>query len=597
MHSKDGTASAVGELAPVLATPIAALKSSDGTLQYLTVDGTGALVVSGSGGGGGATGTIGAAVPATASPTAFKDPSGNLQYGHVDAIGDLLVSAVLDSTFYDASSGPTTFTPGVGGPITIATPGDGIVVVRVVGTCTGQINFSEQYTIGGNYFDVSYQVIGTITNPVSNYSVGRGSVGGNLGTSYNVLARAQGINFRITNILSTGSVDVSVAFKKGSGPWSNHGVTIVGSQNGTAMDVDAQNNARVTLLGTSGLTQWGDQFASDGLLLPNGGEGAPSFGSVGLLFNGATLDRQRGDATNGAFVNQKTWLGSTAPTVGSKTSANSVPVVVASDQADIPVKFDTSAVSALTNWTSATALSTAVTVTTSGLQTVLFRFFHTGSFGLTGGITFEGTHDGTNWATIPAVTIQAGLVKPLFGELTVDFGPPSTTRFALLSVAGYTSIRLRLSTVLQAGLTFSFDSNTSTGLQTAAVSPILISDPSTGDGAKVRTGSSAVVSTDNALVMALRQLSGESIAVSGTVAVTGITATPTALAPGYSDGVAAAFSQDLSGRLRVGDDRLDTIAELLRQQIAVMRALLLQDSLAYGLGPLSPGDFYDLPIA
>lgn len=35
--------------------------------------------------------------------------------------------------------------------------------------------------------------------------------------------------------------------------------------------------------------------------------------------------------------NTGSWLGSTAPTVGSKTSANSVPVVVASDQAAIPV--------------------------------------------------------------------------------------------------------------------------------------------------------------------------------------------------------------------------------------------------------------------
>lgn len=31
------------------------------------------------------------------------------------------------------------------------------------------------------------------------------------------------------------------------------------------------------------------------------------------------------------------WLGSTAPTVGSKTSANSIPVVFASDQAALPL--------------------------------------------------------------------------------------------------------------------------------------------------------------------------------------------------------------------------------------------------------------------
>ena len=38
-------------------------------------------------------------------------------------------------------------------------------------------------------------------------------------------------------------------------------------------------------------------------------------------------------------VNSGSWLGSTAPTVGQKTMANSVPVVLASNQAAIPVSF------------------------------------------------------------------------------------------------------------------------------------------------------------------------------------------------------------------------------------------------------------------
>jgi len=45
----------------------------------------------------------------------------------------------------------------------------------------------------------------------------------------------------------------------------------------------------------------------------------------------AALVGARLDVNNGA------WLGSTAPTVGSKTSANSVPVVIASDQGAVPV--------------------------------------------------------------------------------------------------------------------------------------------------------------------------------------------------------------------------------------------------------------------
>jgi len=43
------------------------------------------------------------------------------------------------------------------------------------------------------------------------------------------------------------------------------------------------------------------------------------------------------------------WLGSTAPTVGSKTSANSVPVVIASDQAAVAVTGTLTAVTSITN--------------------------------------------------------------------------------------------------------------------------------------------------------------------------------------------------------------------------------------------------------
>lgn len=42
--------------------------------------------------------------------------------------------------------------------------------------------------------------------------------------------------------------------------------------------------------------------------------------------------------TTGALrIDNSSWIGSTAPTVGSKTSANSIPVVIASDQGNIPI--------------------------------------------------------------------------------------------------------------------------------------------------------------------------------------------------------------------------------------------------------------------
>lgn len=101
--------------------------------------------------------------------------------------------------------------------------------------------------------------------------------------------------------------------------------------------------------------------------------------SFGMLFNGTTWDRARGTAAAGAWVQGggvagsaivgnpvriggsdgtntqslyvastggiriDNWLGSAAPTVGSKTSANSVPVVIASDQAGVTVISGTAA--------------------------------------------------------------------------------------------------------------------------------------------------------------------------------------------------------------------------------------------------------------
>lgn len=58
-------------------------------------------------------------------------------------------------------------------------------------------------------------------------------------------------------------------------------------------------------------------------------------------------------------VNNGAWLGSTAPTVGQKTMANSVPVTIASDQVFILVKESPASASTLTNITGS---ATSVTV-------------------------------------------------------------------------------------------------------------------------------------------------------------------------------------------------------------------------------------------
>jgi len=81
----------------------------------------GQVKTTGSGGGGGATGTIGAAVPSTAAPIAVKDNSGNLAYPQVDASGKLIVAVTgagsggtssVDNSGYTA--GTTAGTPLMG---------------------------------------------------------------------------------------------------------------------------------------------------------------------------------------------------------------------------------------------------------------------------------------------------------------------------------------------------------------------------------------------------------------------------------------------------------------------------------------------------
>lgn len=49
------------------------------------------------------------------------------------------------------------------------------------------------------------------------------------------------------------------------------------------------------------------------------------------------------DTSGRLRIDNSSWLGSTAPTVGSKTSANSIPVVIASDQGNVPVSQATAA--------------------------------------------------------------------------------------------------------------------------------------------------------------------------------------------------------------------------------------------------------------
>jgi hypothetical protein len=94
---------------------------------------------------------------------------------------------------------------------------------------------------------------------------------------------------------------------------------------------------------TSNSTTYTAKFGLDANLLGTLGTAFSTAGKIDV--KGADGDVfVRSNAASTFPVNIGTWIGSAAPTVGSKTSANSIPVVVASDQGSIPVTLTSTTV-------------------------------------------------------------------------------------------------------------------------------------------------------------------------------------------------------------------------------------------------------------
>lgn len=145
-------------------------------------------------------------------------------------------------------------------------------------------------------------------------------------------------------------------------------------------------------------------------------------------------------------TNTGAWLGSTAPTVGQKTSANSIPIVVASDQSPIPVT-----VSAGTDRTSTGAITSTQDVAVSTQASGTCGVQVTGTW--TGTLVFEATVDaGTTWNPVNAEVPTTG------AEVT------STTANGVwvIAVAGYQQVRVRGNTVASGSATVYLTSSTAT---------------------------------------------------------------------------------------------------------------------------------------
>lgn len=126
---------------------------------------------------------------------------------------------------------------------------------------------------------------------------------------------------------------------------------------------------------------------------------------------------------------------------GQGTSANSAPVVIASDQSAIPITGTQTAATTVA-WTSATAVNTASTIATLNLNTVTVTMSNTST--MTGGVlTFEVSPDsGTSWFPIAMARIDSYTVETTYTLNTV------ANRAWTSSVDVFTNFRVRLSTVI-----------------------------------------------------------------------------------------------------------------------------------------------------
>jgi hypothetical protein len=126
---------------------------------------------------------------------------------------------------------------------------------------------------------------------------------------------------------------------------------------------------------------------------------------------------------------------------GQAVSASSAPVVIASDQSAIPITGSQTAAT-IASWTSATAVNTALTISTTNLNTVTVTMSNTSS--MTGGvITFQVSPDGgTSWFGIAMARIDSYTVETTYTLNTV------ANRAWTSSVDVFTNFRVVLTTVI-----------------------------------------------------------------------------------------------------------------------------------------------------
>lgn len=128
-------------------------------------------------------------------------------------------------------------------------------------------------------------------------------------------------------------------------------------------------------------------------------------------------------------------------TNGQAASANSSPVVIASDQSAIAIK-GTATTTSTAAWTSATPTATTLTVATSGYASVAVTVSNTSTM-TAGVITFEISPDNVVWVGTLTTRVDAYLAEPGTYNLT-----NIAARAWTVSTNGFAYFRVRLSTAI-----------------------------------------------------------------------------------------------------------------------------------------------------
>jgi len=174
-------------------------------------------------------------------------------------------------------------------------------------------------------------------NPLQVYIAGGGGSGGtssNFGAAFPTQGTAGGW-YDGTNMQGARVFDAD----SGAGTQYVAGVVLRKSSSGGSVEAGtATDPLRTDPTGTTTQPVSGTVTANQGTGAAAGAPWSVELSDGATFYTGAKTGQFPSALVGGRLdTNLGAWLGSTAPTVGSKTSANSVPVVIASDQSAVPI--------------------------------------------------------------------------------------------------------------------------------------------------------------------------------------------------------------------------------------------------------------------